>query len=288
MDLLADVIEFLIEGAVDLVSLAKESGPRDNKLTRECGDPSGPLRKEEPLKPIKVNSKPSLNNSTVSISKNGVKPINQTQYIKLTDNVVVKSPTKMEDLIKKNSSDGIVISSKGVKNNSTSVAKPTIKMNSISLNSKSNDSIVISSKGVSTKSNNESLNDNNVKVEPLKKEIPTKVIVEKKPIKEKVIVSKVEEIKEAKEDIQVNPNLDPNQYDEKGFNYLGYHKNGTKRDNDGYDKDGYSIFGFDRLGFDKDGYDRLGYNKEGFDRDGFDKSGYNKEGYDRFGGKRFI
>ena len=78
------------------------------------------------------------------------------------------------------------------------------------------------------------------------------------------------------------------QYDWRGFNEQGIHKNGTLYNNEGYDKyyfdrEGYNRVGYDRNGYDRNGYDKDGFNKNGYDKDGYNKHGYNKDGYDKDG-----
>lgn len=93
------------------------------------------------------------------------------------------------------------------------------------------------------------------------------------------------------------------QFDARGFNVYGDHRNGTKYDDEGYDVRGFNKTGktkqrkhYDENGFDAKGvhltgkkyvagydcfgYDALGFNKEGRNREGFYKDGFNKEGYD--------
>lgn len=64
-----------------------------------------------------------------------------------------------------------------------------------------------------------------------------------------------------------------NQYDRRGFNNEGKHRNGTY-----YDTEGYEISGYDRRGFDRNGKHRNGtvFDNDGYDVEGHDKYGFNK------------
>ncbi|CUT17930.1 MULTISPECIES: hypothetical protein [Candidatus Ichthyocystis] len=75
------------------------------------------------------------------------------------------------------------------------------------------------------------------------------------------------------------------EYDERGFNSEGVHRNRSMYDDAGYSIYGYNRNGYNRDGFDRDGYDEKGYNKDGFDRAGFYTTGsiYDAEGYDSHG-----
>lgn len=101
------------------------------------------------------------------------------------------------------------------------------------------------------------------------------------------------------------------EYDNDGYNILGFnkyqrHKNGTYYDDEGFDYRGLNRKGFNRSGlhyktdapfnekgyrengeyfYDEEGYDYLGFDKLGRDREGFDKKGFNEDGLHRNGSK---
>lgn len=74
-------------------------------------------------------------------------------------------------------------------------------------------------------------------------------------------------------------------YDNRGFNSYGIHRNGSKYDNNGFNYLGFNKDGYDKNGYNKLGYDKYGYHKTGYNRFGYDKNGFNRSGIHRNGTK---
>ena len=82
----------------------------------------------------------------------------------------------------------------------------------------------------------------------------------------------------------IAPNADgASAFDDRGFDVIGRHRNGSLFDDEGYDAQGFDGNARNRGGFDPYGFNQLGFDQYGYNYDGFDASGFNRDGRDYAG-----